>query len=214
MGLECECVATWNGARSQGKALLETNEVVFRGDYRVYLNVADLKTIAAAKGLLKLKTVDGLLILELGKSAEKWAERIKNPKARIDKFGVKEGMRIAVIGVPDDMLELELRARGVQLFEGSVKYLDMVFAGFDSVLALKGLPRLLGMIKSEGAIWAVYPKAHADIKESDVRGAFRALEMKDVIRDRLENLAHVAARQPPELTQPTPRPASRNPSVT
>ena len=86
----------------------------------------------------------------------------------------------ALIGVADETFAKELRARGARMFQGPVKYLDIVFAGFASVLELKNLPKLIGMIKSEGAIWAIYPKGHSEIKESDVRGAFRALEMKDV----------------------------------
>ena len=180
MGLEADCYATWNGTRSAGKALLETNELIFRGTYRAKILFADMKSVSAVKGLLKVKTAEGLLELELGKMSAKWAEKIANPKSRIDKLGVKEGHRVQVLDVADELLMEELRLRKAVIVEGAALNLDMIFVGFDSAMALRRIPKLLGSIRPDGAIWAIYAKADDEIKEGSVRDAFRALEMRDV----------------------------------
>jgi hypothetical protein len=82
--------------------MLETHEVIFRGEgLRVVLKLAELTEAATQDGVLVLRTRDSeRLELELGDAATKWLKKIKNPPSRLDKLGVKTGMKVAVIGVP------------------------------------------------------------------------------------------------------------------
>src|ERR1041384_8074346 len=98
MGQEVSCHASYNGQGSEGRAYLETDHVLFRGDFRVRLPFTMLTAIDAAHGRLHLTTPDGILSLDLGPRAAQWAEKIRNPKSLLDKLGVKAGQRIAVLG--------------------------------------------------------------------------------------------------------------------
>src|SRR5688572_19629848 len=106
MGAEANCRATINGRSARGKALLETHEILFRGEgLRVVVKLTELIEVATRDGLLELRTANDVLRLELGDDAAKWLKKIKNPPSRLDKLGVKSGMKVAVIGVVDPALE-------------------------------------------------------------------------------------------------------------
>ena len=66
MGLDTTCVATYKRQRSEGRALLETDHVLFRGDFRVKVPFSSITSIKASRGTLTLGTADGALALQLG----------------------------------------------------------------------------------------------------------------------------------------------------
>lgn len=111
MGREAVCAATWKRQRSEGKALLETETVVFRGEFRVALPCAAITRIAAKDGRLTLASDEGTLVLDLGDEAERWASKIRNPPTLADKLGVTPHSRVAVVGLDDPVLLDALRAR-------------------------------------------------------------------------------------------------------
>ena len=67
---------------------------MFRGDTRLAIPLAIIAEIQAHEGRLSFKAGGRQLVLELGASAEKWAKRMTSPPSRIDKLGVKAGMRV------------------------------------------------------------------------------------------------------------------------
>ena len=112
MGREHTCEASYNRERGEGKALLETDEVVFRGAFRARVTFASVTGITVRAGALSLKTAGGTLTLHLGEYAEQWAEKIRNPPSRIEKLGVKSGLSVSVLGLDDDEAFLdEVRER-------------------------------------------------------------------------------------------------------
>ena len=72
-------------------------------------------------------------VLELGAAAEKWAEKIRSPKSRLDKLGVKAGQAVSVIGPVEEGFRDELRARVGAFAE---EFLQLVIA--DAAMALGG----------------------------------------------------------------------------
>jgi len=103
-------------------------------------------------------------------------ERDYSHRTRIQKLGVKEGMRVAVIGVDDAEFGKEL-AKIVPVLAGArAKDLDLVFFGADTLAQLDTLPALAARIKPEGAIWVVSRKGKAvALRDVDViAGAKRA----------------------------------------
>ena len=130
MGREHTCEASFNGERGEGKALLETDEVVFRGGFRARVKFSAVMHIAVRVGALSLKTADGTLTLHLGEYAQAWAEKIRNPPSRIEKLGVKPWMSVSMLGVDDDDTFLsELRERGVRITAGRAAHQsDIIFA--------------------------------------------------------------------------------------
>lgn len=114
MGNEAVCALRYEGKSFSGKALLETSEVLFRGGTRLKIPFSSISKLHAKDGALHIRTKEGLAILELGEKAEKWREKIANPKLRIDKLGVKEGDRVSLLGKfsADFLDELKKTRRG------------------------------------------------------------------------------------------------------
>jgi hypothetical protein len=185
MGNEVRCRAHAGKQRGEGKALLETTEIIFRGDekaFRVKVPFAGLKKKAAAKdGRLELHTADGLVVLELGAQAEKWAEKINNPRSRADKLGVKPGQRVSVVGVADPDLRAELDGRGAVVTWGKiVKDSEVIFYGAARTADLGELRQLKGALVPAGALWIIRPKGGKDITEAQVMAAGKAAGLVDV----------------------------------
>lgn len=174
MGRERDCTAIIGSESIAGKALLETEEVIFRGAERpLRLRFAALKRIEAKNGKLHLDDV----VLDLGEDAPKWEAAIKNPKSRIQKLGIKSGQRVAIFGIDDTSFLEELRAIVPAL---ETKDLDAIFFGANAIVDLAALPKTIAKLAKNGALWIVRPKGVAAITEGDVRARARAAGLVDV----------------------------------
>src|SRR5271167_218922 len=111
MGRELFCSVQSGGKTAKGKALLETSEIIFRGDFRLKISFASLKSVAARDGDLHLKWGDGSAVFELGEQAEKWAHKILHPKSTAEKLGIKPGLVISAVAMGDGDFVKELRAQ-------------------------------------------------------------------------------------------------------
>ncbi len=98
MGNEAHCNVRFGKQQSEGKALLETSEIRFRGDFRLTIPFSTIKSAKAVDGELRLQTAEGLAVFCLGATAEKWCEKILHPKSRLEKLGVKPGARVSLLG--------------------------------------------------------------------------------------------------------------------
>jgi hypothetical protein len=181
VGNEAVCTVRYEGKASEGKALLETNEIIFRGgDFRLKIPLKEIAALDATDGELSVGYNGSVAVFELGREAEKWATKIRNPRGLMDKLGVKAGMRVAVLGVQDDDFESQLEARDVARIEGEQRDLDIVFYEADVVDDLVRLPALRSAIKQAGAVWVVSPKGKAaHIRDVDVMAAARDAGLVD-----------------------------------
>src|SRR5438132_7687243 len=98
MGNEATCKVHFDRKQSEGKALLETSEILFRGDFRLKIPFSAIKSAKAVDGELRLQTADGLASFHLGVDAPKWCDKILHPKSRIEKLGVKPGAKVSLLG--------------------------------------------------------------------------------------------------------------------
>ncbi len=114
MGQELDCRIRFQKRRLQGRAHLETDHVLFRGEERLKLPFRELSGVRAEGGVLKLDFPGGPAEFELGAAAEKWAHKILHPPSRLDKLGVEDGMAALVVGEFEEAFRAELRQRGVQ----------------------------------------------------------------------------------------------------
>ena len=83
---------------------------------------------------------------------------------RIDKLGVRPGMRVALVGPvdPDGTLAAELSERTSDVTAGEpLPDTDIVFLAADDLVDLAGLPGLRHRIRPNGAIWIVSRKGRA-----------------------------------------------------
>ena len=98
MGAEVVCKVRFGKQEAEGKALLETSEILFRGAFRLRIPFSLIKSAKAADGELRLQTAEGLAVFHLGPAAEKWRDKILHPKSRIEKLGVKPGAKVSLLG--------------------------------------------------------------------------------------------------------------------
>ncbi len=89
MGNEVRCIVRFANQESEGKALLETSEILFRGGFRLKIPFSTIKSAKAVDGELRLQIAEGFAVFQLGAAAEKWCEKILHPKSRLEKLGVK-----------------------------------------------------------------------------------------------------------------------------
>lgn len=181
MGLEAECAARFGRQSSVGRAQLEEKEVLFRGTFRVKVPLGPGTTATAKGGVLDLAWPEGTLRLELGAAAEKWLAKIQNPRGRVDKLGVKQGMRVAILGLRDAAFEAEVRARTGQVTVGKTpREADLVVVRMERTADLERLSALREAVAPDGAVWVVWPKGVKAFREDDVRAAGPSAGLVDV----------------------------------
>jgi hypothetical protein len=182
MGAESQCTVQFNGQRSEGKALLETDYLLFRGTFRLKIPHKAITKLDAQHGTLRVTFSDGIAIFELGASATTWAEKIKNPRSLLDKLGVKHGMRVAVLGVDDEKFTEQLAQRTTDIARRTPKKdTDIVFFGAHAASDLSRLTKLREHLTPAGAIWVVHTKGKgAAFKDVDVFAAAKTAGLVDV----------------------------------
>ena len=181
MGAEAKCVVTIGQKKVEGKALLETDSLIFRGgDVRLSIPFAQVKTLDARDGVLHVSAGDGTVQFALGASAPKWAEKIRNPPSRADKLGVKSGQSVLLANGTDSELARELTSRGATIVTRAAKPLDVIFHFADSRASLFKLAALRAKLQPAGALWIVRPKGSANISEADVMKAGKDAGLVDV----------------------------------
>jgi hypothetical protein len=181
MGQEVICTARWGGKSLSGKALLETSEIIFRSDARLKIPFSAIRELSAVQGELRVKTDDGLVVFELGDRAEKWREKIANPKSVVEKLGVKSGHAISVFGeLHPDFLE-KLNEQRCRVLRGNVASdAACIFLGVATRKQLNQVRPIASKMPGSAALWVVYPKGQTSITESQVIEAARNAGLKDV----------------------------------
>src|ERR1700722_4479795 len=128
MGKEAQCTCKWNAKSSSGKALLETNEILFRGDFRLVVPLKEIQSVIADDGDLRIVSPQGKVTLTLGAAAVKWADRILHPPRRVDKLGVKPESRISVVQLDDEAFLAELKEIATDVTVGrAIAQSDLIF---------------------------------------------------------------------------------------
>jgi hypothetical protein len=190
MGQEARCLARIGERVVEVKALLESDELILRGEHRARLPFAGLDSVEVTDGRLTLHQNGEPIVLELGPSAERWAAKIRNPPTLLDKLGVNDGQQVAAIGLTDLDLLAKLRARttvtehpavasGAPTAEILGTELDLIFVQVASTDDLGALAALRESIVQNGAVWVIHPKGRADLKDVDVMAAGKAAGLVD-----------------------------------
>jgi hypothetical protein len=172
MGQEIKCRVEFGKESSEGKALLESAEVLFRGGFRLKIPFQGITALEAASGKLKIQFAEGSATFHLGPAAEKWAAKIRNPPSRLDKLGVKPGTKVHLINKHDDDFRRELAQRGAVLSKSKP---DLVF------LSVKNKDQLVELAYLTGSpVWVIYPKGVQAVTENDVIAAGRSVGFADI----------------------------------
>jgi hypothetical protein len=181
MGNEAKCLVRFGKQQSEGKALLETSEILFRGDFRLKIPFSSIKSARAVDGELCVQTAEGLAIFKLGAAAAKWCDKILHPKSRLEKLGVKPGSKVSLLG---DFEEGFLQELAEQTNAAAKNKLatdsGWIFLAAASQKGLAQVSKLAKSLKGAAALWILYPKGRKDITENDVLAAGRKAGLKDV----------------------------------
>ncbi|HEY7269456.1 MAG TPA: DUF3052 family protein, partial [Dehalococcoidia bacterium] len=169
-------------AASHGKALLETSELLFRGDFRLRIPFALARELDARDGVLTIGWPEGSADFQLGANAAKWADKIRNPRGLLDKLGIKPSAAVCLIGVDDADFRDQLAARGAHILPGeAASDADHVFYAADEPGALAALDSLRARLKATGALWVVSPKGKGSpVRDVEVIDVARAAGLVDV----------------------------------
>ncbi|MGZ7042388.1 MAG: hypothetical protein ACXVH7_11410 [Thermoanaerobaculia bacterium] len=180
MGNETKTIVRYDGEPHEAKVLLETEEVIVRGGLKLRLPFRDIRAATPDGSDLILRWSEHELRVPLGRDAVKWAEKIRNPKSRIDKLGVKRDQKIAAVGpLPGDFLA-ELEASGADISRRPRKGSDIIFTAINSREELPALKKLRDTLQPAGAIWVIRPKGDPRISESDVMDGGKSAGLVDV----------------------------------
>jgi hypothetical protein len=181
MGLEAECTVRVGRKTSLGKAQLEGEVLVFRGDFRLEIPFDSIKDAKADGGALVVRTSEQEARFELGAPvAERWARLITEPKSLFEKLEVGSDSRVAVVDVNDSLFVQALRERTANVVEGRVpEGAPIVFFGAENRDALRKIPLLRARIDDAGAIWVIRPKGSKAITEAEVFEAAHTAGLTD-----------------------------------
>jgi hypothetical protein len=177
MGKDAQVAAQFPDGADEGRLQYEPPKLLFRGAQRRVFEGEGLKGVRADGGDLVL--ADGSRFALGEKQAASWADAIANPQGRLDKIGVKPGMRTAVIGVADETFAAELVAREAAPVD-DLRDLDLLFYAADSAEELAKVGGLVPALAEKGALWIVSRKGKAaTVKDTQVMAAAKAVGLVD-----------------------------------
>jgi Protein of unknown function (DUF3052) len=179
MGNEARCTVRYGDRVSEGRALLETDEVRFRGEFGLAIPRGEIGSVSADGGRLTLRFGNETAIFELGDRAVRWADRIRNPRTLLDKLGVKPDSRLCVMGVDDEAFHALLRDRGLNATASPAPGSDLIVFQANSVADLRRLAELTESLNPNGAIWVVAPKGGRGPREAHVLEAGKRAGLVD-----------------------------------
>jgi hypothetical protein len=177
VGKEAEVEARFPDGADHGLLQYEPPKLIFRGRERRVFEGEALQGVRADGADLALP--DGSRFALGEKQAASWADAILNPKSRMEKVGVKPGMRAAVLGVADQTLSAELAAAGAQPVT-ELKDLDLLFYAADSAEELARIEGLVPALAERGALWIISRKGKAaTVRDIEVMAAAKAHGLVD-----------------------------------
>ena len=189
MGAEARCRARFGGATHDGKALLETDELLFRGDAppapagatrakgpRLAIPLAAIREATVVDDDLRIRWDGGDAAFALGAAAPRWAERIRHPRSLLDKLDVKSGHTVSVVHLDDGPFIAELRARAARVVIGRLATnSDVILLGAERALDLARLGAAVRAMARDGAVWVVHPKGRGGLPDTAVFAAAKSL---------------------------------------
>lgn len=181
MGKEALCHVKYGTRTVRGKAHLASEAIEFTGEgLRLAIPFKEVLSVEAKRGQLKVRSADQQAVFEIGAQAEAWALKIRYPKGRLDKLGIKPGSQVCLLGLQDEefLTELEQRTQNVcnQVREG----LDFILFRANSQEDLALLDSLQNYIRRDGAIWVIWPKGQRKVNRDHVFAASKAAGLVDI----------------------------------
>jgi hypothetical protein len=169
MGREAVAVCRWQGDVAEAKILLESQEIILRGDVRARIARGSITGARVDGDDLVVTAAAGELVVELGSiQAAKWAAAIlKAPPTLASKLGIDAARRAFVIGVVADATLADALDGATTDVPGEAAVLVAVVLSDAELAAAFAVAETLPTL----AVWCVYGKGKAAITGD---GAVRA----------------------------------------
>ena len=176
MGYETKCrVHVDDGSGkpriAEGTVLLETDDLIVRGDARVKVPRRDIQDVSRRAGVVTITAPQATVKLTLGEpAATRWEEKLKEaPKRLIDKLDVKPNAKVWLLDVTEPELETQLAERTSEVSRGkSARERDVVFVGVERDAHLPRIERALNAMLDDGAIWVIHPKGRDGVADTSI----------------------------------------------
>jgi dihydroorotase-like cyclic amidohydrolase len=184
MGYETKCnVRVDDGSGNIRQAtsatvLLETDDLIVRGDARVKVPRSSITKVASRGGVVTVVSPTATISLTLGaQAAAKWHKKLEEaPKQLIDKLDVKPEAKVWLSHVDDTTLIEQVAARTSNASSGrSATKCDVVFVQVNSSDDLDRIDRAAKAIVENGAIWVVHPKGVPGVADTAIFRKGKAL---------------------------------------
>jgi hypothetical protein len=177
---KCRVRVVEDGATREADAtvLLETDELVVRGEARVRVQRTDIQRIARHAGAVTVTSPRATVILSLGEpAAERWEKKLgEAPKPLVDKLDLKPGASVLLIGTHDDTLCAQIAERTSKVSRASTaKNRDVVFVDVRGNADMSRIDRASAAIADTGAIWVVHPKGPNGVADTAIFAKAKAL---------------------------------------
>jgi hypothetical protein len=177
MGLELSGAVrhTPNAGTAQSgvaKILLETDELILRGEVKARIPRRALTTAVAKRGVVTVAYDGGTLSLTLGDDAEKFVKKaLEAPKSRLEKMGITSGSAIVALGIRDPAFATECKAESITVATRAVKDSALIVLGVERASDLGRIATAAKALKKDGALWVIHPKGTAGVKDTDIFAA-------------------------------------------
>ena len=176
MGYETKCrVHVDDGSGkpriAEGTVLLETDDLIVRGDARVKVPRRDIQDVSRRAGVVTITAPQATVKLTLGEpAATRWEAKLKEaPKRLIDKLDVKPNAKVWLLDVTEPELETQLAERTSEVSRAkSARERDVVFVGVERDAHLPRIERALNAMLDDGAIWVIHPKGRDGVADSSI----------------------------------------------
>lgn len=217
MGYETKCpvrVSDASGVRKADTAtvLLETDELIVRGEARVRVPRSSIERVTSRAGVVTIASPTATVSLTLGAdAAAKWEKKLgEAPKRLIDKLDVKPDATVWLYDVSDTDLVAQVNERTRKATSGrSAKDCDVVFVQVNGAADLDRIERAASAIKPDGAVWVVHPKGKSGVADTVIYGRANALGMTYTKVARVSDTLTAEKLVWPRASRRTPLPASR-----
>jgi hypothetical protein len=180
LGREATCQCNWAGTTAEVKALLETNEIILRGEIRRRIPLQKLTNVKVQLDSLCFSVDREPVQLFLGAlAAESWAKKVKAPpRSLAQKLGITGKTVVRSIGNITDRALLSALDEAARI---SAREADLIVACVDTPESLTTtLREAHKQLTQSIPIWLVYRKGSGHpINESIIRSHLRSSGMMD-----------------------------------
>lgn len=185
MGREARCAVQVHGndhveRAGDARVHLDNDELLVSGPARSGLRAriprATIRDVDADGGVVHVRWDEGTLALHLGARSDAWAAALREPpKPVIDKLGVKAGMTVSVVGVPNDALVAQLRARATDLAVGTFTPAShVILLGVATPADLDAITPASAALRPHGALWVLHPRGVREVADTVIFAAGKA----------------------------------------